>query len=394
MSKVTLTNLSNLAGNPTTAQTSINNNNDVIEVAIDNTLSRDGTPPNQMGASLDMNSNRIINLAPPGAGTDAARYQDLTASFANITNVLAPAMAGNAGKFLETDGAALFWVDPTPVKAGQSGKVLGTDGVTLFWEDAGGALAPLHYDTTALETAALITPTNFSYPAGANWAYIGRYSGNLPQALLVASSNQYTIYIDSPIVLTVNATVPTTCTLIFIGSGSVSVNNTFTLTINGSVISSQSKTLTFLGAGTTTLTPTSRIFLTSLDIYEPLNSINAAQKAASYTIASFTGTLTGCTTSPTATINWSRTGNIIILELPDLSATSNTTACTITGVPANLTPVRTQVMPCKIVDNSIQQIGSASIAGTTITLATGNAASFTNVGTKGCKAGSLVYNLT
>lgn len=46
-----------------TAPTIINTNNDNIETAFDNTLSRDGSTPNQMEADLDMNSNNILNTA-------------------------------------------------------------------------------------------------------------------------------------------------------------------------------------------------------------------------------------------------------------------------------------------------------------------------------------------
>ncbi len=48
-----------------------------IEVAFDNTLSRDGSSPNQMAASLDMNSNRILNLPLPLANTEPARLIDI-----------------------------------------------------------------------------------------------------------------------------------------------------------------------------------------------------------------------------------------------------------------------------------------------------------------------------
>lgn len=61
MTKITLTDLVNLQ-NETTAVNAINNNNATLETASDNTLSRDGTAPNQMLAALDMNSNRIVNL--------------------------------------------------------------------------------------------------------------------------------------------------------------------------------------------------------------------------------------------------------------------------------------------------------------------------------------------
>lgn len=61
MSKITLTDIGDLR-NATTAKNAINNNNSVIELAFDNTLSLDGTTPNQMQSVLDMNSNRIVNL--------------------------------------------------------------------------------------------------------------------------------------------------------------------------------------------------------------------------------------------------------------------------------------------------------------------------------------------
>lgn len=45
-----------------TAITTINQNNDKIELALENTLSRDGTIPNQMEADLDMNHKNLLNL--------------------------------------------------------------------------------------------------------------------------------------------------------------------------------------------------------------------------------------------------------------------------------------------------------------------------------------------
>lgn len=39
----------------------LNRNFDAIEAALENTLSRDGTTPNAMGADLDMNSRAILN---------------------------------------------------------------------------------------------------------------------------------------------------------------------------------------------------------------------------------------------------------------------------------------------------------------------------------------------
>lgn len=50
---------------------------DDIAQALDNTLSRDGTTPNQMESALDMNSNRILNLPAPVSGTDPVRLKDI-----------------------------------------------------------------------------------------------------------------------------------------------------------------------------------------------------------------------------------------------------------------------------------------------------------------------------
>lgn len=74
--KVSLTNLVNLQ-NETTAVTTINTNNAVITTALDNTLSRDGTQPNTMGAAIDMNSNRVLNLPAPISADEPVRYTDI-----------------------------------------------------------------------------------------------------------------------------------------------------------------------------------------------------------------------------------------------------------------------------------------------------------------------------
>lgn len=75
MSKITLANLANLQ-NETTAITTINSNSTTIQTAMDNTVSRDGTSPNQMNAAFDMNSNQILNLPQPISGASPLRLQD------------------------------------------------------------------------------------------------------------------------------------------------------------------------------------------------------------------------------------------------------------------------------------------------------------------------------
>lgn len=77
MSKVTLTTLANLQ-NETTATNAINANSATITTAFDNTLSRDGTAPNQMAANLDMNSFHVLNLPNPSTANEPLRFQDLS----------------------------------------------------------------------------------------------------------------------------------------------------------------------------------------------------------------------------------------------------------------------------------------------------------------------------
>jgi hypothetical protein len=79
MTKITLTDLVNLE-NQTTAVNAINANNATIQAAVDNTLSRDGTSPNQMGAAIDMNNNQIYNLPAPSTLYAPARLVDVTSN--------------------------------------------------------------------------------------------------------------------------------------------------------------------------------------------------------------------------------------------------------------------------------------------------------------------------
>src|SRR5437660_1707551 len=73
MSKILLSNLANLQ-NENTAVTTINSNFSTIQTAMDNTLSRDGTLPNQMSSNSDMNSNRVINLPYPVTNEEPLKF--------------------------------------------------------------------------------------------------------------------------------------------------------------------------------------------------------------------------------------------------------------------------------------------------------------------------------
>lgn len=86
MSKIIVNNLSNLQ-NEITAVAAINSNDNILATAFDNTLSRNGTAPNQMLSNLDMNSYHILNLPEPSSDNDPIRKIDLT-NVSQVTNVL------------------------------------------------------------------------------------------------------------------------------------------------------------------------------------------------------------------------------------------------------------------------------------------------------------------
>jgi hypothetical protein len=77
MSKITLSSIGSISQQPDSAGSTINANNGIVQGAFDNTLSRDGTSPNQMENNLDMNSFQIINLPTPATTNSPLRLQDL-----------------------------------------------------------------------------------------------------------------------------------------------------------------------------------------------------------------------------------------------------------------------------------------------------------------------------
>jgi len=84
MAKLTLTDLTSLTSNETTAVNQINANGALIETALENTLSRDGTSPNSMSANLDMNSKKLLNVAAGTSNSDGVNLSQLTAATGQV----------------------------------------------------------------------------------------------------------------------------------------------------------------------------------------------------------------------------------------------------------------------------------------------------------------------
>jgi hypothetical protein len=148
MAKVTLNDLSNLQ-NENSAVTTINGNSATIETAFDNTLSRDGSAPNQMEADLDMNSNNILNandvrtnhlilngvtvesadlasLDPVGDGKILSNISGSSAipTGNTLTEVLDHSLGNTQGTLIYRDSTSWNTLPP-----GTSGQVLKTNGI-------------------------------------------------------------------------------------------------------------------------------------------------------------------------------------------------------------------------------------------------------------------------
>lgn len=127
MAKLVLTDLASFT-NESSALSVLAANNAAVVAAMEKTLSRDGTSPNTMTASLDMNSQRILNLPAPVSSSEAARKADVDAitttavdearlSFTDITTAnatelkhgLLPKLGGGTTNFLRADGT---WAEP------------------------------------------------------------------------------------------------------------------------------------------------------------------------------------------------------------------------------------------------------------------------------------------
>ena len=80
--------------------TTYNANNALLEAALENTLSRDGTAPNTMSVDLDMNSQKIVNLLNGVNNQDAVTLSQLnTASIVVSTVAASAATLADAGGF-------------------------------------------------------------------------------------------------------------------------------------------------------------------------------------------------------------------------------------------------------------------------------------------------------
>jgi hypothetical protein len=128
--------------------------------------------------------------------------------------------------------------------------------------------------------------------------------------------------------------------------------------------------------------------------------IRITTPATTPSTGSWSATLTGMASGGTGTLYYNIVGNICSIYTPTaITGTSNTTAMTLSNLPAPCQPAGQRVVVCVLTDNvagtgfgTATILNSATVTfGTGVTTVTGV---FSNTGTKGLAAGfQLVYNL-
>ncbi len=138
MSKLGLTDPSDLANEEEFLGTIATNNQAIID-AVDNTLSRDGSTPNEMGSDLDMNSYRILNLPTPVDSTEPATkgYADSITALADaaaLAAAVADAETAQAAAEAAADAAEAF---VTGYQTTSTTDIIPATGAQSFTVDAG-----------------------------------------------------------------------------------------------------------------------------------------------------------------------------------------------------------------------------------------------------------------
>lgn len=161
MAKVTLDDLTSLS-NETSVVNTVNENNNLVEAAIENTLSRDGTSPNQMEANLDMNSNRILNLPYAASNTEPVTLGQFS-SFEGFADsvTLAAALAAAAAAQAAAEAAQ------TAAEAAQTAAELAYDNFDDRYLGALASEPTLDNDGDALQDGALY----FNTTGNSMWVY-------------------------------------------------------------------------------------------------------------------------------------------------------------------------------------------------------------------------------
>lgn len=390
--------------------TTYNANNAATEAALENTLSLDGTSPNEMEADLDMGGNKVVNLGAPTNDNDAVRLVDVANIVSGGDITITPTVAWATG----ITGIPAELTDIENLTDPNADRL-------LFWDDSGGHIVYL-----TLGTGLSIAGTTISSTAtGVAYADITGLPAYLTSLGLLADPNaDRLLFWDDSASNIAQATISTglslsgtTLTLSHLGlealidpnadriifwddsAGATSFLTVGTgLSISGTTLS-LGTSLASLGALTDPNVDAIVFWDDSAGNYANLAptghlAISGTNLAYTSTTGSFTGTLTGVTTTVTGTVKYTINGNTVTLEWPDLVGTANSTAHTITGAPAAIFPTTAQRVGGVVVSNNTIDEFARVVVETTGVLTLHHVLNpvFTGAGTEGLRNGTITFH--
>lgn len=242
MAKLTLSDVGNLI-DATTAATTINANSALIETALENTLSRDGTTPNTMSAELDMNSKQIVNLPQPIGATSPLRYQDLNSFVGGGTVTNIPA-GGNNFDVLSKNSSTNYdvtWRSLTAqLVAGNNMSFTGTTPLTI------GTVNNPNFTVSVTTPLLVLNGTSLNSFTGTGAIVLANTPTLITPVLGVATATS---------INKVTITAPASSATLTIANGkTLTANSTLTLAGTDSKTLTVSNSLTLAGTDATTIT--------------------------------------------------------------------------------------------------------------------------------------------
>lgn len=325
MSKVTLTDIGNT--NQNTLIAAHNANNTVIEQAFDNTLSRDGTAPNQMNASIDMNTHQLLNLSAPLNDGNAIRKQELDAA---VLGTYSPVVVLGTTNEITATRAGLTYTISLPAALTFTGKTV-TNGTFVTPTLTAPALGTPTSGTLTNCTGLPISTGVAGLAAGIATFLATPSSANLAAAVTNETGTGNLVFSTSPVLVTPNLGTPSAVTL----------TNGTGLPVSTGVSGLGTGVATFLAtpssanlrAALTDETGTGFLYFQGGDIGTPsagvgtnLTSLNATNLASGTVPAARMPALTGDCTSTVGTVATTVTStNGVALNYGAVSTTSSLT---------------------------------------------------------------------
>lgn len=396
-------------GVPIIADTNTFTNSQNIQIAAS------GSTAGTYGIGLDSSVNLIIGR------TDVA-HTALTVSLTGSVTVSAPVSGvslvvnGTSGTQaliagllqigdavgLVGSGTNIFTSSTNPIHIGTQGAALvdvTTNGVTRLTVSSSGAVtiaAPTGATALAVTGSANQHTANFiaSSTAGSSFGVLIEAGTNATDAALeilnqAASVNYFRVHGDGG----TEVGAPTG------GNQGLGTLNATGLFVNGVAVGGAAAAGSLTGATLNATVVNSS--LTSVGTLANLTVTNPIVNSAVASTGSFTGTLTGGTTSPTTACQYTKIGNSVTLRLGAQTFVSNAGTFTVTGIPAAIQPATAKFTTATLATDSTTPLKSAlgQVSGGTLTLYLASAvgvyssSGWTGSGTKGFGDLTLVWDL-